>query len=250
MISIIIQARIGATRLPQKMSLSFWNGMSMLEILFIRLNEAGFNIPVIVATTTNDCDNFIENLALKHNIQPYRGDEHHVLMRFIDAAKFYQTEKIIRICADNPLLDMDALRFQIQSFSTSDVDYWCYSLKDATPTIKTHYGFWTEGVTLEALEKVAATTNEKIYQEHVTNYIYANPEKFKLHFERISDFVENNKSIRLTVDTIQDFELSKIIYAELMQKNIALNAESIVSYVAANQAWISIMNKEMNKNVK
>lgn len=44
---------------------------------------------------------------------------------------------------------------------------------------KTHFGFWAEYVTLAALELVARKTVEKVYHEHVTNYIYTHPNDFK-----------------------------------------------------------------------
>lgn len=39
------------------------------------------------------------------------GEWNNVLSRFIEAAEKFKTDKIIRICADNPLLDMDSLSY-------------------------------------------------------------------------------------------------------------------------------------------
>lgn len=246
-ISIIIQARTGSTRLPNKMIKPFYEDKSLLEIIISRLKEVG--ILIIVATTTNDNDNSIQQIALSQNVNVFKGDENDVLSRFIEAAKKFNVKKIIRVCADNPLLDIEGLVNLKDSFIKSEVDYWCYSTNENLPTIKTHYGFWAEGVTLDTLIKVQNHTTEKIYREHVTNYIYSHADQFSIHFEHIHPNIEKNK-VRLTIDTQQDFELIKTIYSELINDNIKLNALEISTYVTNKPNWLKIMEKEIHLNSK
>jgi spore coat polysaccharide biosynthesis protein SpsF len=247
---IIIQARTGSTRLPRKMILPFYNGTGILGTILTRLKEANLEIPIILATTTNPNDDIIEEIANKHDINVSRGSENNVLSRFIYSAEKNSIQKIIRICADNPFLDLAALKHQIKSFKNSETDYWCYSKSDRTPTIKTHYGFWTEGVTLEALKKVSSLTSQKLFQEHVTNYIYSNPERFNLHFENISQSVEKETNIRLTIDTFQDFETTKEIYSELIAKQIPFEANQVICYIKSKPEWIEIMRNQIIANNK
>ncbi|MGI6341494.1 MAG: cytidylyltransferase domain-containing protein [Bacteroidales bacterium] len=245
--SIIIQARTGSTRLLNKMIKTFFDGKSLLEIIITRLKKVG--VPIIVATTTNENDDTVESIALSQHVSVFRGDENNVLSRFIEAAEEYNVSKIIRVCADNPLLDIAALINLKNDFVNSSVDYWCYSTENKTPTIKTHYGFWAEGVTLEALKKVQSLTSEKLYQEHVTNFIYTHSNLFSIHFESIHPEVEKNH-IRLTIDTQQDFELISKIYSDLISKNIELNALAISNFISTNTEWLEIMKKEIVKNSK
>ena len=56
-------------------------------------------------------------------------------------------------------------------------DYISFNI-NGTPSIKTHYGFWTEYVTLDTLKRIKSLTKDKIFHEHVTNYIYTNPHSF------------------------------------------------------------------------
>lgn len=246
-ISIILQARTGSTRLPSKMTKCFYEGMSLLDIIIMRLKAAG--IPIIVATTTNRNDDLIENIARLNDVNVFRGSENDVLSRFIGAAEFYNVTKIIRVCADNPLLDIDALIYLIESFSNSNVDYWCYSTKNKIPTIKTHYGFWTEGVTLDALKRAQSSTTEKIYKEHVTNFIYLNKNLFSIHYEVIHPSIERNQ-IRLTVDSYEDFSLIKNIYSELIKEKINLKALEVSDFISKRNEWLQIMNTEIDKNSK
>jgi spore coat polysaccharide biosynthesis protein SpsF len=249
-IGIIIQARTGSTRLPEKMLLPFYNKKGILENLLLRIREHLFNVPVLVATTTNKNDDTIEQIAKNNGISVYRGSEDDVLDRFIKAAEFLKIEKIIRICADNPFLDINALKIQIADFLEQDVDYWYYAKRDNTPTIKTHYGFWTEGVTLTTLKKIDSLTKEKLFHEHVTNYIYTYPDCFKLHAQLIPIEIEKETNIRLTIDTKEDFELAKSIYSLLIKNQTEFNPELIVSFIKSNKDWLILMENEINKNIK
>lgn len=115
------------------------------------------------------------------------------------------------------MLDVDAITKLSQKFEKSDCDYLCFSTKDGIPTIKTHYGFWSEGVTVSALKKIEQHSYDPLYREHVTNFIYSNPELFKIERLFINPEIEEQK-LRLTIDTLTDFELMQEIYSQLVQQ--------------------------------
>ena len=247
---IIMQARTGSSRLPKKMILPFENEIGILELIIIRLKNHETRIPIILATTSSSKDNSLEKIGIKHNTIVFRGDENNVLNRFIQAAEKNNISKIIRICADNPFLDLFALSFQINSFNKKNVDYWCYSLSDNTPTIRTHFGFWAEGVTLTTLKKIASLTKQTIFLEHVTNYIYTHPDDFLIHHEKIDSSIETENSVRLTIDTSEDFELAKKIYKKIKKENIPLRSMDIISFLKKHPSYLNIMQSEIIKNTK
>lgn len=247
---IVLQARSGSTRMPQKMIIPFYAETGILQTLLLRLIQENFNVPIVLATSINPKDDEIERIGQNVGVNVYRGSENNVLERFIGAANAYNFDKLIRVCADNPFLDMKCLKHQIDAFKHSDTDYWCYCKSDLTPTIKTHFGFWTEGVKRSALKKIGELTNEIIYQEHVTNFIYSHPEIFKIHFEHISELVESSENIRLTIDTPNDFKLAQEIYAVVNQNNIPMDSNDIVQLVKQNPNWLYQMEQEINKNLK
>ncbi|MEA4994965.1 MAG: glycosyl transferase family 2 [Petrimonas sp.] len=246
-IFIIIQARTGSKRLPNKMIKSFYNDKSLLEITIERLKS--LNIPIIVATTKEKNDDAIESIAISKDVLVFRGDENDVLSRFIEAATKFNVEKIIRICADNPLLDLSSILDLKNSFTESNVDYWCFATHDKTPTIKTHYGFWGEGVTINALKRIKELTSENLYREHVTNYIYTHPDKFSIHYEIINPIIERNK-LRLTLDTKNDFELIRKIYSDITNNKIIINALNVSNFVLNRKDWLEIMENEIKLNAK
>ena len=61
---IIIQARTGSTRLPNKVMLNFFDNKSILDIIIDRLYKNKFNIPICIATTTNPKDDKLYNLII------------------------------------------------------------------------------------------------------------------------------------------------------------------------------------------
>ncbi len=112
---IIIQARTGSTRLPNKMILPFYNGKGILQILLERIKKKYNNqYTIILATTTNKNDEKIAEIGEKTGVEIYRGSENDVLKRFINAALSYNIFGIIRVCADNPLLDVNHIENLIQ----------------------------------------------------------------------------------------------------------------------------------------
>ncbi len=248
-IAIIIQARRDSKRLPDKMILPFYKGKGIFEILSDRFMECNFKIPVYLATTTDEADNILEKIAKQKGIDVYRGQKENVLERFIQATSYFNLDRFIRICADNPFIDLSALKFMINEFEKTDVDYWAYSLSNGTPTIKTHYGFWGEAVKTTAIIKIKSMTKDKIFMEHVTNYIYSNQDKFLLHFHQIPVSVEANQ-IRLTVDTQEDFKIAQEIFAIAIQENINFESNHLSDFVISNKNWIQKMQKEINQNQK
>lgn len=249
MLGIVIQARTGSNRLPNKMLLPFHSSKGVLELLLEKLCNRFNALPIIVATTTNNIDDRIVELCLKNKINYFRGSENNVLQRFIDVANKFNLTRIIRVCADNPFLSMEALSVLITKFQNSDFDYLSFQTSKGVPVIKTQYGFWAEGVSLSALKKIQEYTNSLTYLEHVTNYIYEHPKKFNIKFLRLESFIEQNQSIRMTLDTYEDYLLLKEIYNEyviLKEKTL----RSLIELVSKNTIWLDKMNLQILKNTK
>ena len=249
-IKIIIQARTGSTRLPQKMILPFYENEGIFSLILNRLTSNFKKENIILATSSNPNNDVLAEIARRYGINCFRGSENDVLQRFIDAANQFNATKIIRVCADNPFLDMDFLNFLLQNFEKTECDYMSFSTSEGIPTIKTHYGFWAEAVTLNALNKVRSMTDESLYHEHVTNFIYANKDVFDVRFLNISEDIEKHDDIRLTIDTKTDFDIQKEIFNKIYKEKQNFNAFNVVSFLNENQQYMKIMKDEILKNQK
>ncbi|MFY9154151.1 MAG: glycosyltransferase family protein [Prolixibacteraceae bacterium] len=245
---IILQARTGSTRMPEKVILPFFQDQSILDLLLEKVKK--LNLPVVLATTVNPSDDRICDLAARHQVPVFRGSENDVLDRFIQTAKANHFSKIIRVCADNPFLDLEGMKTLISAFEKSDADYLSFQLAENKPSILTHFGFWTEAVRLAALEKAQKLTSEKLYHEHVTNFIYGNPEIFNVQFIQADPIVFSRTDIRMTLDTPEDFEIQQKIFATISKENPNFAVPEIVSWLDQHPEILELMKNEIRKNQK
>lgn len=245
---IILQARTGSTRMPEKVIMPFYMEKTILDLLFEKTKK--LNVPVILATTVNPSDNRICLLAEKHQVPVFRGSENDVLDRFIQAARVFGFSKIIRVCADNPFLDLAGMQTLINEFRNSEADYLGFNLAGNKPSILTHFGFWTEAVRLDALEKAQELTSEILYHEHVTNFIYGNPNLFNVQFIPADPLVFWRSDIRMTLDTPEDFEIQKQIFASISLENPNFAIPEIVSWLDQHPEILAQMKMEILKNQK
>ena len=119
---IIIQARTGSTRLPNKIFLPFYKEKGILELIIDRIKNS-IDLPIVIATTEKSKDDKIVELAGEKEIACFRGSELNVLNRYIKTAEKFNFSNIIRICADNPFLDIEDLI--VLSKQENSFDYSC-----------------------------------------------------------------------------------------------------------------------------
>lgn len=247
---IIIQARTGSTRLPNKILLPFYKDKTILDIICERLSKNKYLIPICIATTNNSNDDILYNKYKDDkNILTYRGDENNVLSRFIDCAEYFNKKTIIRVCSDNPLICLKYMEKLIDNYIKNNEDYMSYSIDGKKCCMKSHIGIFSEIVSLNSLKKVIVETKEKHFLENVTEYIYENPDKFciKIINKNFSSSIINN--IRLTLDTQEDFDNLLKIYKSLNIKE-DINFYKILNYLNENENIIDLMRENIKNNLK
>lgn len=247
-IGIIIQARMGSTRLPGKILKKFSGEDTLLETLLSNLHKVG--VKVIVATSINENNDELEVFLKNKGELVYRGSENDVLDRFIKAAEENGIDGIIRICSDNPFMDWNGVVQLVEKSKSSNADYIGFRVND-TPSILTHFGFWGEFVTLNALKRVAATTPEgSPAHEHVTFHVYKHPEEYKCEWIQCPEFLQGRDDIRLTIDTPKDLVNAQQVYAKLKEKNEDFTLQEIIEYLDANPDIKGSMMSNISKNKK
>ncbi|NVK66685.1 MAG: glycosyl transferase family 2 [Flavobacteriales bacterium] len=244
----VIQARSGSTRLPKKVLRDFYEGKTILDIILTKMIEHFGKESIVLATSVAIEDNAIEVIGTNYGVRVFRGSESNVLSRFLGAAKQFDINRIVRVCADNPFLSMEFLRILVDSAVERDADYVSFKMSNGRPTILSHIGLFAEYVSRDCLEKVSDSTQESVFLEHVTNYVYSRPQDFNVVLLDLPDYVSNENNIRLTCDTQEDFELLQEIYRTLKGEEIEVS--ELLHKIKANQYWIDQMKMEINKNKK
>ena len=248
-IGIIIQARMGSTRLPGKILKPFYGGKTLLETLLENLHKVN-GVKVIVATSVNKNNDQLESFLRERNELVYRGSENDVLDRFIRAAEENNVEGIVRICSDNPFMDWHGVAKLVEKAKTSDADYIGFRINEK-PSILTHFGFWGEYVTLNALKRVYSTTDLGTpAHEHVTFHVYKHPEEYKCEWIACPDFLEERDDIRLTIDTPDDLQNALKVYSDLKAKDDNFTLRDVVEYLDAHEEIKQSMMKNIFQNKK
>jgi spore coat polysaccharide biosynthesis protein SpsF len=232
----IIQARMKSTRLPGKILKKIKDNV-VLDYVIERLRLCEKLDNIVLATTTAKKDDILEKYSIKKKIDYFRGNEEDVLSRYYHTAKKYKADIIVRITSDCPLVDPEIVDEVIRKHIEDNFDYTANTIKRTYPR-----GLDVEVFNFDVLEADFKNANEKYQREHVTPYIKEHPEKFKLKNIEAKGKL-NRPDIRITIDTIEDFELIKKIIQYF--NNLNFNAEEIIDFLDRNPDLL-----EINKNIK
>lgn len=196
MIGIILQARMGSSRLPGKVLKKIGN-KTLLEHIFYRLSFLKHSVKLVLATSTSAENDEIDVYCNKHGVDCFRGDEDDVLGRYYICAKKYGFRQIVRLTGDNPFIDIEELDNLIDLHLNTKVDY-AHSL-GMLPI-----GAGAEIFTFKALAQSYNEATKENHREHVNEYIQEHPELFKIAVLSVSK-EKNRPDVYLTVDTEEDY---------------------------------------------
>jgi glutamate-1-semialdehyde 2,1-aminomutase len=204
----IVQARMGSTRLPKKVMKPI-NGIPMIELLLSRLAKAKEVDQIIVATSIHE-----RNLPLVTHVQKLgyvceQGSEDDVLDRYLQAAKAHQSDVIVRITGDCPVVDPELVDEVIRGFKAANVDYFSNIDPPTYPD-----GLDIEVFTVKALEKASTETSDPFDREHVTPYL----RKLGKYKTEAMHHSEDLSFLRWTVDELDDFEVIEKVFKHFYPK--------------------------------
>jgi len=246
----ILQARTGSTRLPGKMMMPFFGNQTIPDLIIANLKKVLEPDQIILATTTEPGDDAVAVLAEKQGIRVFRGDTNDVLKRFLDAARQFELTDVIRICADNPFLSSTYVQFLMNEHSQGTTDYVTFAFPDGTPIMKAHIGLFAEIMKVSFLKDIAARTDEKLYREHVTNYVYENRHLWKTRFLPVPEPFSGRKDIRLTIDTAEDFKNISELFSKICPEGKEAAPEAIIRGIDNTPGLKERMKAEIDKNSK
>lgn len=232
----IIQARIGSSRLPRKVLMEI-EGKPILEHLIDFLKFSQLTNKIIVATSKLNQDDEIEKLALKNNVDCYRGSEIDVLARYYECATKFQGDLIVRITADCPLLDPRLVDQAIEICIKSNCDYASNMIHQTYPL-----GYLVEAVKFTILDKLHKTQHDPLSREHVTYHIRQHPEQYKIEEILLPQNLDRH-NWRLTIDYKEDYELLSKIFSKLYVPHSFIKYEKVVELLDNNLDLLQINKK-------
>jgi glutamate-1-semialdehyde 2,1-aminomutase len=199
----IVQARMGSTRLPDKVMKPI-GGVPMIEVLLTRLSFAKEVDQIMVATSVDPRNLVLAEHVAKLGYQCYLGSENDVLDRFLQAGRSVGADVLVRITGDCPLVDPVLVDEFICRFKAANVDYFSNT---APPTFPD--GLDIEVFTIAALEKASQETTSLFDHEHVTPYL-----REAGRFEQAGiEHTEDLSNLRWTVDEPADYQVVSRVFA-------------------------------------
>lgn len=233
-IVIIVQARMTSTRLPGKVLKTVLD-KPLLEYQVERLRQVKLADQIIIATTINYSDQPILDLCDRLSVPFYRGSEEDVLSRYYEAAMQFQADTIVRITSDCPLIDPEIIDRLIDYYQQN------YPNFDYVSNSGYSRGMDVEIFSTFMLQKAYINSVKSRDREHVTPYFYSNPNLFRLG---IVESKIDSSQYRLTVDTLEDFQLIEILLSHLKPQ---FTLKDIIMLLEKNPNWVAINSHILQK---
>ncbi len=209
----VVQARMKSTRLPGK-TLADLQGQPMLARIVKQLAQASMVERAILATTCDADDDCIAELAIRLGIECHRGHPTDCLDRVYQAICQYSPKVVVRLTADNPLVDGGFIDDAIIQFgeASAPADLLSSAICDNLPT-----GLSVEVMAMSALAAAWKNETDPLAREHVTTHILRNSDKFAVIPMRIPEAALAH--MRWTVDVQEDLVFVRAVYRHLPDAN-------------------------------
>ncbi len=235
----IIQARCGSTRFPYK-TFADIDGKPLLWHVVNRLKYAKMIDDIIVATTANPKDDKIEEWCNRESIKCFRGSEEDVLNRYYNAVVEFPSDIIVRVTADDPFKEPELIDKVIKKLIDEKLDLATNNFPPSFPE-----GLDCEAFTFDVLKLIEETTRDSFEREHVTQYVYHNPDMFKIG-NVISEI--QLSAYRWTIDNTEDYEMVKAIYAKRDKKAEGILLMDEILKILEMNPDISMINSQVKRS--
>ncbi|MCP4160829.1 MAG: hypothetical protein GY760_12215 [Deltaproteobacteria bacterium] len=216
MTGVFLQVRLSSKRLPEKALIKI-KDLTIIEHSMRALKQ--IDVDHFILLTTEDCIARLESLAIRWGFTLFSGPEKDVLKRFILASKKFKIDTIIRATGDNPLVSGEMASKVLKEHIHLGADYSNWT--DAP------YGSGIEVVESKALIKADLNTNESYDREHVTPWVYNNPDSFMLNIKRTANKYLYN--IKVSVDTEDDLIRVQTIFDNIYN-NQPIELEDLINF--------------------
>jgi spore coat polysaccharide biosynthesis protein SpsF len=201
---VIVQARVGSTRLPGKVLVPL-AGIPMVVHVLRRAMLLDGADEVVAAIPDGAHDEPLAVAAASVGVRVVRGPEDDVLSRYEVAAATSDAEVVVRVTADCPLWSPAIGSRVLGAFTVHE----CAS--NTRPRTFPR-GLDTEVFSREALAIANREARDEVDREHVTPFLYRRPDRFP--HRNVSDSVDRSE-MRWTVDTPEDMAFVQAVYGAL-----------------------------------
>ena len=206
-IGIIILCRSSSKRLPNKHFTKI-QGRTILSYIIERVQLAAPFRPLVVAISSDKSDDQIESYCHRAGIECFRGNLNNVSERFLACADSYNWDYAVRINGDNLFVDIKSLHAMLAITDTNKYDFVTNIPGRTFP-----FGMSIEITNTEFYRNAFSYMEKPGHLEHVTTYLYDNPELGNRYVYTNQNCPEA-AGFDLTIDTLEDVKLANKIISQ------------------------------------
>ncbi len=222
---VVVQARMGSSRLPGKVALPLV-GAPLLVRMLERVRAATVPFEVCVATSTLAEDDRIVELARQADAPVHRGHPLDCLARHLGAARQERADAVVKIPSDCPLIDPSVIDQVLSAFASGSYDF----------VSNLHPPTWPDGndveiVPTELLALADREAKRELEREHTTPFFWEQPERFRLGNVRWGTGRDLSMSHRFTIDYPEDYQFVSAVYEELYRPGAPFTLDEILDLI-------------------
>jgi spore coat polysaccharide biosynthesis protein SpsF (cytidylyltransferase family) len=194
---------------------------------------------LVVACSTDPSDDVLAQACAERGVVYYRGNLNDVLQRFVEVARPHQPETVVRLTGDCPLTDPILIDEVIRFFRSGNYDYASNCMSPTFPD-----GLDVEVMRFACLEEAAKEAVLPSHREHVTPFLRAQPERY-----RLGNYVSevDRAHLRWTVDEPEDFQFVSLVYERLYGDKPEFTTQDILDLVAREPA-LQMLNAKFKRD--
>jgi len=247
---VVIQARMGSTRLPGKAMIPLDGKPALVHEINRAAAVGGISREdVVVATSKKPRDDVLEFTAKEAGATVYRGSETNVLHRIADAVRDRDADLAVRKCGDNTLIAPRLLATLRDRIRTMDVGYASSKFEHTFPI-----GHNADAFTKEMIVHAADVVDSEHHEEHVAQFFKDNRETIaavnvkanEMFDESFIESVPAFRQLRLTLDEAADYRFLSRVYEDVAYDEI-LDTRDAIEYIVRND--LREINQEVDQQV-
>jgi spore coat polysaccharide biosynthesis protein SpsF len=162
---IIIQARMSSTRLPGKSMMPLAE-KPMVYRMIERLKKCKKIDEIVIATSNQPDDEVLVEIAKELGVSYFQGNLLDVRNRYLEAAKKFKADFIIRIPADNPMSDANEIDKIVDFHLENNPDGFSSNLAQVNNSGYLD-GIGAEVFSTKLLQESVLKSNSETVKEHV-----------------------------------------------------------------------------------
>jgi len=121
-VDVFIQVRMTSSRLPGK-ALAMLGSDPCIHHVVRNCLQATRARNVVLCTSTEPSDAPLVDLAKELNVEAFTGSLDNCIERFSACAQAFDTDIIVRVCGDSPLVDPECIDAAVDTLVSGDLDY-------------------------------------------------------------------------------------------------------------------------------